>query len=210
MVEQLRPRQRDILEFIGQFLDDNGYPPTVRDIQYGCKISSTSVVDYNLKGLERSGLLRRSREVSRGIEIVGRRDRRIRIPVLSTIAAGQPLPVFPSDVATAIEEDSVDIESEMAGSRERLYALRIKGNSMIDALIRDGDMVVLEAQESAQPGEMVAAWLVDEEEATLKRFFPEGGKVRLQPENSTMEPIYVDARNVQIKGRVIGVIRHVD
>ena len=207
MVDQLRPRQQAIMKFIGDFLDENGYPPTVRDIQYGCDISSTSVVDYNLKGLVRGGFLRRSKEVSRGIEIVGRRERRVKIPVLAAIAAGQPLPVFPSDVATAIEEDAVEIEPAMAANRERLYALRVKGDSMIDALIRDGDMVVLEAQESAQPGEMVAAWLVQEEEATLKRFFPEGEKVRLQPENATMTPIYVDARNVQIKGRVIGVIR---
>ena len=206
MVDQLRPRQQAIMKFIENFLDENGYPPTVRDIQYGCDISSTSVVDYNLKGLVRGGFLRRSKEVSRGIEIVGR-QRRVKIPVLAAIAAGQPLPVFPSDVATAIEEDAVEIEPAMAANRERLYALRVKGDSMIDALIRDGDMVVLEAQESAQPGEMVAAWLVQEEEATLKRFFPEGEKVRLQPENATMTPIYVDARNVQIKGRVIGVIR---
>ena len=206
MVDQLRPRQQAIMKFIEDFLDENGYPPTVRDIQNGCDISSTSVVDYNLKGLVRGGFLRRSKEVSRGIEIVGR-QRRVKIPVLAAIAAGQPLPVFPSDVATAIEEDAVEIEPAMAANRERLYALRVKGDSMIDALIRDGDMVVLEAQESAQPGEMVAAWLVQEEEATLKRFFPEGEKVRLQPENATMTPIYVDARNVQIKGRVIGVIR---
>ncbi len=207
MAEQLSSKQRAIMEFIESFLDENGYPPTVRDIQYGCDISSTSVVDYNLKGLVRKGLLRRSKEVSRGIEIVGRRERRLRIPVLGAIAAGEPLLGFPEDVATAIEEDSVEIEQEMAGSRERLFALRVKGDSMIDALIRDGDMVVLEAQENAQSGEMVAAWLIQEGETTLKRFFPEGARVRLQPENTTMEPIYVDARNVQIRGRVVGVLR---
>lgn len=207
MVEQLRPRQQAIMRFIEDFLDENGYPPTVRDIQYGCNISSTSVVDYNLKGLVRGGFLKRSKEVSRGIEVVGRRERRVKIPVLAAIAAGQPLPVFPQDVATAIEEDSVDIDAGMAAKSDKLYALRVKGDSMIDALIRDGDMVVLEAQESAEPGEMVAAWLVQEEEATLKRFFPEGERVRLQPENTTMSAIYVDARNVQIRGRVVGVLR---
>ncbi len=212
MVEQLRPRQQAIMKFIEDFLDDNGYPPTVRDIQYGCNISSTSVVDYNLKGLVRGGFLRRSREVSRGIEVVGRRERErgVTIPVLGAIAAGEPLPVFPQDVATALEEDSMEIDTGMAAkaaNKERLFALHVKGDSMIDALIRDGDMVVLEAQESAEPGEMVAAWLVQEEEATLKRFFPEGERVRLQPENTTMSAIYVDARNVQIRGRVVGALR---
>lgn len=212
MVENLRPRQQDIMKFIEDFLDENGYPPTVRDIQYGCNISSTSVVDYNLKGLVRGGFLRRSKEVSRGIEVVGRRERErgITIPVLGAIAAGEPLPVFPQDVATAIEEDSMEIDTGMAAkaaNKEKLFALHVKGDSMIDALIRDGDMVVLEAQETAEPGEMVAAWVVQEEEATLKRFFPEGERVRLQPENTTMSAIYVDARNVQIRGRVVGVLR---
>ena len=212
MVEHLRPRQQAIMKFIEDFLDENGYPPTVRDIQYGCNISSTSVVDYNLKGLVRDGFLRRSKEVSRGIEVVGRRERErgITIPVLGAIAAGEPLPVFPQDVATAIEEDSMEIDTGMAAkaaNKEKLFALHVKGDSMIDALIRDGDMVVLEAQESAEPGEMVAAWVVQEEEATLKRFFPEGERVRLQPENTTMSAIYVDARNVQIRGRVVGVLR---
>ena len=212
MVEQLRPRQQAIMKFIEDFLDENGYPPTVRDIQYGCNISSTSVVDYNLKGLVRGGFLRRSKEVSRGIEVVGRRERErgITIPVLGAIAAGEPLPVFPQDIATAIEEDSMEIDTGMAdkaANKEKLFALHVKGDSMIDALIRDGDMVVLEAQETAEPGEMVAAWVVQEEEATLKRFFPEGERVRLQPENTTMSAIYVDARNVQIRGRVVGVLR---
>ena len=212
MVEQLRPRQQAIMKFIEDFLDENGYPPTVRDIQYGCNISSTSVVDYNLKGLVRGGFLRRSKEVSRGIEVVGRRERErgVTIPVLGAIAAGEPLPVFPQDVATALEEDSMEIDTGMAAkaaNKEKLFALHVKGDSMIDALIRDGDMVVLEAQETAEPGEMVAAWVVQEEEATLKRFFPEGERVRLQPENTTMSAIYVDARNVQIRGRVVGVLR---
>ena len=212
MVENLRPRQQAIMQFIEDFLDEHGYPPTVRDIQYGCDISSTSVVDYNLKGLVRNGFLKRSKEVSRGIEVVGRRERErgFTIPVLGAIAAGEPLPVFPQDIATAIEEDSVEIDTGMAAkaaNKEKLFALHVKGDSMIDALIRDGDMVVLEAQETAQPGERVVAWLAQEEETTLKGFFPEGERVRLQPENTTMSPIYVDARNVQIQGRVVGVVR---
>ncbi len=203
----LRPRQREILKFIEQFMDERGYPPTVRDIQHGCGVSSTSVVDYNLRALTRAGLLRRSREVSRGIELVGRRQRTARVPLLGTIAAGQPLPVFPADPAVLEEEDTVEVDADLARDSERLFALQVKGDSMIDALIRDGDVVILQAQEYAESGEMVAAWLVDSEETTLKRFYPDGPRVRLQPENTTMGPIYADARNVQIKGRVVGVLR---
>jgi repressor LexA len=203
----LRPRQQKMLRFIEQFMDERGYPPTVRDIQSGCDISSTSVVDYNLRALTRAGLLKRSREVSRGIELVGRRQRTARVPLLGSIAAGEPIPVFPADPAMLEDEDTVEVDAELVRDNARLYALQVKGNSMIDALIRDGDVVILEAQEHAETGEMVAAWLVDSEETTLKRFYAEGPRVRLQPENMTMGPIYADARNVQIKGRVVGVIR---
>ena len=203
----LRPRQQEILRFIEHFMDEFGYPPTVRDIQSGCAISSTSVVDYNLRALTRAGLLRRSREVSRGIELVGRRQRAARVPLLGTIAAGQPMPVFPADPAVLEDEETVEVDPDLARNNARLYALQVKGDSMIDALIRDGDVVILQAQEEAETGEMVAAWLVDAEETTLKRFFPEGPRVRLQPENTAMGPIYADAHNVQIKGRVVGVLR---
>ena len=202
----LRPRQQEILRFIERFMDDRVYPPTVRDIQSGCGISSTSVVDYNLRALTKAGMLKRSREVSRGIEVVGRR-RMARVPLLGTIAAGQPLPVFPADPATLEDEETVEVDGDLARDHKRLFALQVKGDSMIDALIRDGDVVILQAQEHAETGEMVAAWLVDEEETTLKRFYAEGPRVRLQPENTSMGPIYADARNVQIKGRVVGVLR---
>ena len=203
----LKPRQQEMLRFIEHFMDERGFPPTVRDIQYGCDISSTSVVDYNLRGLTRAGLLKRSREVSRGIELVGRRPRTMRVPLLGSIAAGQPLPVFPADPATLEDEDHVEVDAKLAKNKDRLYALQVKGDSMIDALIRDGDVVILQAQDHAETGEMVAAWLIDTEETTLKRFYAEGPQVRLQPENTAMGPIYADARNVQIKGRVIGVLR---
>lgn len=203
----LRQRQQDMLKFIERFLDDKGYPPTVRDIQNGCDISSTSVVDYNLRALTKAGFIHRSKEVSRGIELVGRRPRTVKVPILGAIAAGEPLPVFPADPRTLEDEDMVEVDSEVAQGKDPLFALHVKGDSMIDALIRDGDYVILQAQETAEPGEMVAAWLADQEETTLKRFYPEGTRVRLQPENSTMGPIYADAQNVQIKGRVVGVLR---
>ena len=203
----LRPRQQEILRFIDQFMEDRGFPPTVRDIQYGCGISSTSVVDYNLRALTKTGHLRRSKDVSRGIELVGRMQRTTSIPLLGSIAAGEPLPVFPADPSALDEEDTIEVNADLASRGQRLFALRVKGDSMIDALIRDGDVVILEAQETATAGDMVAAWLVEEGATTLKRFYPDGPRIRLQPENTTMGPIYADARDVQIKGRVVGVLR---
>lgn len=203
----LRPRQEAMLDMIEEFIEEHGYPPTVRDIQAACQISSTSVVDYNLRILEREGLIRRSREVSRGIELVGRRPGVARVPLLGAIAAGEPLPVFPQEAAAVSAEDTVEVDQALVRGRDGVYALQVKGESMIDALVRDGDIVILERAERAESGDMVAAWLISREEATLKRFFSEGSRVRLQPENRSMAPIYADARDVQIHGRVIGVIR---
>ena len=202
----LRQRQQDILEFIGGFIDGKGYPPSVRDIQEGCSISSTSVVDYNLEALSKMGYLKRSKEISRGIELIGHRLSAARIPLLGSISAGQPLPVFPQD-QRMLEDNSIEVDPSFVDLQTPVFALHVKGDSMIDALIKDGDYVVIKSQEHAETGEMVAAWLIQEEETTLKRFFPEGDKIRLQPENSSMSPIFVDAKNVQIKGRVVGVLR---
>ena len=201
-----------MLKFIADFMDDNQFPPTVRDIQAGCKISSTSVVDYNLHILQREGHLRRLPDVSRGIELLDggmRRTRRevARVPVLGNIAAGEPLPVFTSDSWHAEETDSVDLPSFLTQGKEHVYALRVKGVSMIDALVADGDLVLLEPVPQPENGDMVAAWLTDREETTLKRFYLEGDTVRLQPENPTMEPITVPAESVAVQGRVIGVVR---
>ena len=110
----LRPRQQEILRFIDQFIEDRGFPPTVRDIQYGCGISSTSVVDYNLRALTKTGHLRRSKDVSRGIELVGRTHRTTRIPLLGSIAAGEPLPVFPADPSALDEEDTIEVNADLA------------------------------------------------------------------------------------------------
>ena len=202
----LRQRQQDILEFIAGFIYGNGYPPSVRDIQEGCSISSTSVVDYNLEALSKMGYLKRSKEISRGIELVGHRSNKTRIPLLGSVSAGQPLPVFPED-HRFLEESSIEVDPSFVEKESPVFALHVKGNSMIDALIKDGDYVVIRSQEHAETGDMIAAWLIQEEETTLKRFFPEGQRVRLQPENTSMSPIFVDAHNVQIKGRVVGVLR---
>jgi len=210
--KQLSHRQQRILEYIGNFLDDHQYPPTVRDIQSGCEISSTSVVDYNLQILQREGHLRRLPEVSRGIELldgVARGFRRdlARVPVLGNIAAGEPLPLPSSGGWHSDPLESVDVPSSLTKGKAEVFGLRVKGTSMIDAFVADGDLVLLEPIVQPENGDMVAAWLEDVEEATLKRFYLEGDTVRLQPANATMDPIFVRAENVAVRGRVVGVVR---
>ena len=212
MKDKLSARQESILQFIQKFMEERRYPPTVRDIQNGCNVSSTSVVDYNLHKLQAMGYLKREPEVSRGIELIGaglkgtKRDIQ-NIPIMGSIAAGEPLHV--PDAPTLADEslDTLDLPSSFIGERENMFALRVKGTSMIDALVADGDLVILEPTDQARNGEMVAAWLDDSEETTLKRFYHEGEMVRLQPENSTMQPIMVQAKDVSVRGRVVGIIR---
>jgi repressor LexA len=210
-MKELSAKQRRILEFIQEFISDHDYPPSIRQIQEACKISSTSVVDYNLRILEKEGYIRRDREVSRAIELLepgGHRRRVTNIPIIGTIAAGQPIPVPTADTWRSYDpDDTLEVPPDMIGGRENVYALRVKGNSMIDALVNDGDIVIMESAAAAQDGDMVAAWLKQEEEATLKRFYREGSRVRLQPANEAMQPIHTDADNVLVQGRVIGAIR---
>ena len=206
----LSDKQQRILEFLRQFIREKDYPPSIRDIQLGCKISSTSVVDYNLKALERLGHIRRDREVSRAIELLdgsGRRPQSIPIPIIGTIAAGQPIPVPTAESWSSIDYDNiVEVTPDMTEGKEHVYALEVKGTSMIDALVNDGDIVIMEATSSAENGDMVAAWLKKEGEATLKRIYFEEDRVRLQPANSTMEPIYTTHDNVEVQGRVLTTI----
>ena len=209
----LRPKQKRILEFIQQFLDENGIPPTVRDIQKECEISSTSVVDYNLRIMERDGYLRRRQDIARGIELLDETGQpvingAVRVQIVGSIAAGEPIPAFSSEgAAAAAEFDTVEVSPELKKKHDTLFALSVKGTSMIDALIDDGDVVVIKPTSTARNGEMVVAWLREEEEATLKKFYREGSQIRLQPANSTMDPIYAAADNVEVRGRVVEVLR---
>jgi repressor LexA len=208
-MKPLSPRQQKILTFIRRFNDDKEYPPSIRDIQLGCGISSTSVVDYNLKALERMGHIRRDREVSRAIQLLdgsGRRVRSVAVPLVGRIAAGQPIPVPEGSVSY---DESVSLTPDMTGGRENVFALRVRGTSMIDELINDGDIVVMEQADTAQDGDTVAVWLKKEEAVTLKKFYREGDKVRLQPANETLPPIYTEASNVEVQGRVLSVFRPV-
>jgi len=211
MAKDLSPKQQSILRFIRQFIDEHDYPPSIRQIQDACKISSTSVVDYNLKKLESDGYIRRDRELSRAIELLergGRRPRALAVPIIGQIAAGQPIPVPTADTWSNIDySESIEVTRDMVGNRRNVYGLRVKGTSMIDALVNDGDIVLMEAATTADNGDMVAAWLKREQEATLKRFYHEGRRIRLQPANQTMAPIYTDPANVEVQGKVLGSIR---
>ncbi|MHB1133683.1 MAG: transcriptional repressor LexA [Chloroflexota bacterium] len=205
----LSARQQRILDFIGDFLGEHGYPPTVRDIGRAVGITSTSVVDYNLRKLEREGLLRRAREVSRGIELAGDAERRQReayseVPVIGRIAAGEPI--------EAVEErdrDRLLLSPTLA--QAGCFALRVKGKSMIEDLIDDGDVVVVRPQSTADNGDIVVALLVDGADehgrATLKRLYRERDRVRLQPANSELNPIFVEPSSLRVQGKVVAVIR---
>ncbi len=211
-MSELSPKQSSILDFLSEFIADKDYPPSIRDIQIGCSISSTSVVDYNLRRLEEKGLIRRDREVSRGIEVLGhrRRSRTVEVPILGSIAAGQPIPVPTSDRWASDVDETVTVTDEMVRGQADVFALRVKGTSMIEDLIADGDIVFLEPASAAADGDKVAVWLKDRGEVTLKRFYHEGDRIRLQPANSTMKPIYTTPENVEVQGKFISSIRPSD
>jgi repressor LexA len=211
MAEHLSERQRRIVAFLNEYVKENGYPPSIREIGAAAGISSTSVVSYNLKRLEEKGYISRDREVSRGLKLVTAGIQAIsqdviRIPLLGRIVAGEPLPVPGSDFAL-MGDDTVELTRDILGDPDGLYALQVQGDSMIDALINDGDIVVMRYQQKVENGEMAAVWLKDREEVTLKRFYNEGAQVRLQPANPTMQPIYVNPRQVEVQGKVMMVVR---
>ena len=203
-------RQRAILDYLRAFVDEHGYPPTVREIGDAVGLRSPSTVHAHLAQLERAGLLRRDPTKPRAIELTDRRRQLDespadvhRLPLVGEIAAGGPL------LADQNIEDYVAVPEPLSRGGEE-FILRVKGDSMVGAGILDGDFVVVQRRQDARDGEIVVALAdADEsaEEATVKRFFREDGRVRLQPENDALEPIYAD--HVQILGKVIGVFRHV-
>lgn len=200
-------RQR-ILSFIRKFFEDRGYAPTVRDIARGCDISTPSVVQHHLNMLEREGFILRDPEVFRSIQLVERKQEAVlHIPFLGTIAAGRPIPVPTPDTWTSVPESSLQVTREISQGRKDVYALRVKGNSMIDALVGDGDIVLIQATSGIEDGEMAAVWLKIEQEVTLKKVYHESGRIRLQPANEALKPMYFKPEDVEIQGRVIGVLR---
>ena len=208
--KELSTKQQRIVDYIRHFWLTKGYPPSIRDIVSGCGLSSTSVADYNMKILERKGYIRRHREVSRGIELPMRSAGRqkLYIPIIGQIAAGEPIPVPDNDTRdNTASADTIEVTRDLIRGREGVYALKVKGSSMTDALINDGDIVLMQNVNTVENGEMAAVWLRAEREATLKKFYAESGKIRLQPANSQMKPLFVEPGNVEIQGRVIAVIR---
>jgi repressor LexA len=207
--KKLSDRQKNILKYIEAYVDERGYPPSIREIGDRVGISSTSVVDYNLRVLERDGYIRRDREVSRGLELTstsrGQRQsqpRVVRIPVVGRIAAGVPI--------EAIEDPSDVVELPVGSVPDNCYALRVRGSSMIEDHIDDGDLVVVRQQPSVDNGDIAVAIVNDNSAnggATLKRFYLEGDMVRLQPRNPTMQPIMVPVDQVEVRGKVVKLLR---
>jgi repressor LexA len=199
------------LDFICSFVEDKTYPPTIRDIVSGCGISSTSVADYNLDILEREGYIRRHHEVSRGIELLNSlslKHNKVTVPIIGQIAAGEPIPVPASDCwDNAASSETLEVTQDLIRGKKDVYALKVKGFSMIDALINDGDVVLMQHTNTVENGAMAAVWLKNEKKATLKKVFVSPDRVRLQPANSQMKPIYVEPENIQIQGKLIAVIR---
>ncbi|MDQ3004361.1 MAG: transcriptional repressor LexA, partial [Chloroflexota bacterium] len=193
-------------------------PPSIREIGNKTGITSTSVVNYYLDQLEKKGMIERDRKISRGVRLSGLNSSSdtLRIPILGPIAAGLPLPELDPNVSymTDSEANAVDIARSLLPAKEKgdnLFALEVKGNSMIDAMINDGDIVVIRPASDARNGEMVAVWLPRDNEATLKYFFKEKDRYRLQPANPTMKPIFIKkSEPLEIKGKVVMVIRKMD
>src|SRR5512135_365869 len=211
----LGERHQKILDFIQDYQRKHKHPPSIREIGESCGISSTSVVNYYLDQLERNGHIERDRKISRGLRVTGPSPlgELFRVPVLGRIVAGEPIPIPPSDFNYFSADESIEIASSLMPSREKgreLYALEVQGNSMIDAMVNDGDIVVMRSTQEAKNGEMVAVWLPDKNETTLKYFYKERDGFRLQPANPSMKPIFLkkDAP-LEIKGKVVMVIRKV-
>jgi repressor LexA len=210
----LTPRHKKLLEYINERVDQ-GYPPSIREMCKAADISSTSVVTYYLKQLEEWGYIERDAKFSRALRLSGSKNQNIfRIPILGPIAAGLPIQVpAPGETYIGDELDGVDVARSLLPVGEKgvdLFALKVQGNSMIDAMVNDGDIVIMEKVAQARNGEMVAVWLPARDETTLKYFFKEKDGYRLQPANPTMDPIhYAKSEPLEIKGKVVMVIRNV-
>jgi repressor LexA len=214
MEKKLSERQEKIVAFIRSFLEEHHFPPTIREIGEEVGISSTSVVKYNLDALQSKGFIERDADISRGIRLVGDLAGRIaevfQVPVLGRIAAGEPIPVPEAEFSPFGYENSIELTRDIVKDVSSLYALEVQGDSMIDALIHDGDIVLMRHQPRVENGELAAVWLREQEETTLKRFYLEGNRVRLQPANPTMKAMYYPADNVEIMGKVVCVIRQMN
>jgi repressor LexA len=208
-MKKLSNIQKKIIDFIESFIDKYGYSPSVRDIAGGCGIASSTVAQYHLNILEREGYISRGRKVSRSIALLKGKSDLVTVPLLGTVSAGAPIPVPNDDTWIQIADENLAIPKEITEGLDDIYALKVKGTSMIDALIDDGDTIIMQQTQTAEDGDMVAVWLKDRQEVTLKKIYREDCKIRLQPANPLVEPIYCKPDDVEIQGRVIGVIRKI-
>lgn len=199
-MQPLTRRQREILDYLTEFIVQYGYSPSLEEIGRRFGLSSLATVHKHLTNLQEKGFIRRAWNRSRSVELVptGAGGRVMEIPLQGYVAAGDPIEAVVSPETVAVPED-------LTGSRAT-YALRVRGQSMIEEQIRDGDIVIVEDRKAVENGEMVIA-LLDASEATLKTFYREHGRIRLQPANPAMQPIVVDAHRVQVQGVVIGLMR---
>ncbi len=220
---KLSKRQQSMMKFMFRYMEEQGYPPTIREIGEACGIASTSVVNYNLNKLVGAGYLERSDKISRGLRIIRAIpgmsvSKRVivsplvnRVPLVGRIAAGEPISL-PEDIGHHIDEDDFFPVSPMllhGYDESEVFALTVRGDSMVDSMIQDGDIVILRKQSTANNGEMVAAWLLEDNETTLKHFYREADSIRLEPANPAYNPIYVHPANCEIKGKVLSVIRNI-
>ncbi len=196
----LTKRQREILDYLNEFIQQHGYAPSLEEIGRRFNLSSLATVHKHLTNLQDKGFIKRAWNRSRSVELVPTRlgGRAVELPLLGFVAAGMPIEAVAGNETLAVPE-------EMVGRRDT-YALRVRGSSMIDEQIRDGDFVIVEDRKTAENGEMVIA-LLGGADVTLKKFYRENGHVRLQPANPTMTPIVIAAEQVQIQGVVVGVLR---
>ena len=196
----LTKRQREILDYLNEFIQQHGYAPSLEEIGRKFGLSSLATVHKHLTNLQEKGFIKRAWNRSRSVEMVQARTggRAIELPLLGYVAAGLPIEAIASNETISVPED-------FAGRRDT-YVLRVRGDSMIDEQIKDGDFVVVEDRKTAENGEMVIA-LLRGTDVTLKKLYKENGRIRLQPANATMQPIYADADQVQVQGVVVGVMR---
>lgn len=215
---KLRPRQEQMIEFIHSYQDDHGYPPTIREIGAAVGISSTSVVNYNLEKLEEQGRIERNREVSRGLRLIDYEPKQVSrressnartLPLYGAIAAGIPIPV-PDDPESVTE--MVTVPTDLMPRSGEAFALRVKGHSMIDALVDDGDIIVVRSQSRVETGQMAVVEVLEPAEfagATLKRFYDYGDWVELRSANPdpAYKPFVLHPSQVRVHGGVVGVLR---
>jgi len=199
-MQPLTKRQREILDYLNDFIQHNGYAPSLEEIGKRFNLSSLATVHKHLTNLQDKGFIKRAWNRSRSVELVPTRlgGRAVELPLLGYVAAGAPIEAVAGTETISVPEEMV--------SRRDTYVLRVRGSSMIDEQIRDGDFVIVEDRKTAENGEMVIA-LLGGHDATLKKFYREHDTVRLQPANATMQPIMVPADQVQIQGVVVGVMR---